>query len=158
MVEPVEAPTDLMINGQKLTWSASKYVICYVVKKNGTTIAFVKADAEELAYEDSNMQDGDVYTVQGVSEYGMLSALSTSVEAGVSGIKAADASACIAYRSGDEIVIKNISAPAMVNVYSLTGAVIMQKRVSEESLQIKVSQSCIIRIVSEKKTSVFKML
>ena len=34
MTESVEAPSGLKIEGKTLSWEASKYVICYVVKKN----------------------------------------------------------------------------------------------------------------------------
>lgn len=159
MTESVEAPANLKIEGKKLSWDASKYVICYVVKKNNSTISFIKADATKLSYIDDQMQSGDEYTVQGVSEYGMLSELSESVKADMSGVDmSSDVSDCIAYRNGDDIIIKNIPEQATIKVYSLTGAAIMQKIVSEEIINIRMSQACIIRVISEKKTSVFKML
>lgn len=158
MTESVEAPSGLKIEGKTLSWEASKYVICYVVKKNGSTIGFVKADAAELVYEDELMQSGDEYTVQGVSEYGMLSELSEVVKADVSGIETLDLPDYIAYRNGDEIVVRNIPESATVSAYSLTGTVLAREKVSEGTFRISTVQPCIIRIVSEKKTSVFKML
>ena len=159
MTEPVDAPVNLKIEGKKLVWDASKYVICYVVKRNGSTVGFVKADASELAYSDDQMQAGDEYTVQGVGECGLLSDLSESVKAGVSGVQTSNVSDCIAYRHGDEIVVKNVQKRAVVKVYSLAGAVIEQKTVStEETVNMRIMQPCIIHVVSEKKTSVFKML
>ena len=154
----VEAPSGLKIEGKTLSWEASKYVICYVVKKNGSTIGFVKADAAELVYEDELMQSGDEYTVQGVSEYGMLSELSEVVKADVSGIETLDLPDYIAYRNGDEIVVRNIPESATVSAYSLTGTVLAREKVSDGTFRISTVQPCIIRIVSEKKTSVFKML
>lgn len=156
--ESVEAPENLQIEGRKISWDVSKYVICYVVKKNGSSVAFVKADAAELAYTDEQMKTGDEYTVQGVSEYGMLSEPSVPVKADVSGVKKADISSCIVCRHGDEVIIKNIPERAIVKVCSLTGAVIMQKTVSEGAMSVRMAQPCIIRVISEKKTSVFKML
>ena len=158
MTESVEAPSGLKIEGKTLSWEASKYVICYVVKKNGSTIGFVKADAAELVYEDELMQSGDEYTVQGVSEYGMLSELSEVVKADVSGIETLDLPDYIAYRNGDEIVVRNIPESATVSAYSLTGTVLAREKVSDGTFRISTVQPCIIRIVSEKKTSVFKML
>lgn len=159
MTESVEAPSGLKIEGKNV--KLGSFEVCHLLcrKKEWIYDRFCKGRCQaELVYEDELMQSGDEYTVQGVSEYGMLSELSEVVKADVSGIETLDLPDYIAYRNGDEIVVRNIPESATVSAYSLTGTVLAREKVSEGTFRISTVQPCIIRIVSEKKTSVFKML
>ncbi|CAD0001948.1 pectinesterase family protein [Flavobacterium salmonis] len=76
VVEQVAAPTNLLnLGNNTLKWDDNQYAICYVVSRDGKVLA-ITTDA---AYEDISATAGGnyVYTVQSVSEYGGLSAIST---------------------------------------------------------------------------------
>lgn len=65
ITEECVAPT-VSISGNKLTWTAVPYAICYVVTKNNVVVGFTTDTSFD--YE----EDGS-YTVQSVNEYGGLS-------------------------------------------------------------------------------------
>lgn len=72
IVEKTETPI-LVAGDGEVTWQAIDYAICYVVTVNGKPVAF-PTDCKA-----TNLQKGDVVTVQAVSENGALSDMSQPV-------------------------------------------------------------------------------
>jgi len=75
IVEKTAAPV-LTSNGGEVSWEAVPYAICYVVTVNGKAVAFPTATAV------SGLNEGDVVTVQAVSENGALSEASAALTIG----------------------------------------------------------------------------
>jgi hypothetical protein len=75
VVEQIAAPANLLnLGNNTLKWDDNQYAICYVVSRDGKILA-ITTDA---AYVDTTATGANyVYTVQAVSEYGGLSAVST---------------------------------------------------------------------------------
>lgn len=71
MCEACDAPV-AGINGSTITWAPVPYAICYVVTKNGEVAGFTK----ETSF--SGAEDGAVYQVQAVNEFGGLSQKATA--------------------------------------------------------------------------------
>ncbi|MCI9846033.1 pectinesterase family protein [Flavobacterium pectinovorum] len=85
VVEQVAAPANLLnLGNNTLKWDNNQYAICYVVSRDGKVLA-ITSDA---SYVDSTATGGNhVYTVQAVSEYGGLSAVSTFGTLGLGTVK-----------------------------------------------------------------------
>ncbi|MFB9110058.1 pectinesterase family protein [Flavobacterium gyeonganense] len=75
VVEQISAPANLLnLGNNTFKWDDNQYAICYVISRDGKVLA-ITTDA---TYKDTTAIGGNhVYTVQAISEYGGLSAIST---------------------------------------------------------------------------------
>ncbi len=131
-------------DGKDIMWEKIGLAICYIVSKNGNAIAYTTD--HRFSIDDASA----AYTVRAVGEFGALSEMSkTLVPAGMEQVSS-HAQARI-YVQGGRIFVKDIEGKTDIQLYSLSGALLLQKEVfSDTSLPLPEERRCIIQITSDK--------
>lgn len=136
VVEQIAAPSNLLkLGNNTLKWDDNQYAICYVVSRDGKVLA-ITTDA---AYVDATAAGGNyIYTVQAVSEYGGLSAVSTFGTLGLGTIK--DEKQVSAYPVPTNNIV-NLTLPEGIGSVNYEVSSILGQKVKQGILAANTSRS-----------------
>ena len=124
-MEPAAAPTDLSYTAAtaKLSWTASKYAICYLVIDASDNIVAITTDTE---YE---INRSNSYRIQAVNEYGSLGGTTEAIDAVYAKPYTLTVSAA---KAATLMLPYNATIPEGVKAYTLTAEAGADKAVAEE--------------------------
>ena len=74
-MEKVDKPDDLVLDGEQLSWKASRYAICYLVFCDDEMIGMTK---DTFFNVPASGKDASAYQVKAANEYGSLSEPATA--------------------------------------------------------------------------------
>jgi pectinesterase len=120
MTASLEAPTGLLIESDRLSWTAVDEARGYVIYRNGSAIGF--SSTPSFTDTISGKLAVNTYVVRAVSAHGNLSAPSPLISTDPSGLLAKTAGS--AFMLDKECLITSI--PSAIQVYSLTGVLLRQ--------------------------------
>lgn len=128
--EPVSAPSNLSVSSTTLSWTASKYTICYVVFRDTSVIGFTTS----TNYTDATAAVGKTYSyyVKAANEYGSISASSDTVTVKITttDVKAVNSETLQVYTYNSTLYINNIISGSEVTIYSVSGNIVFKQKVN----------------------------
>ncbi|WP_243349323.1 pectinesterase family protein [Parabacteroides sp. FAFU027] len=147
IIEPTNAPSNVIVtSGGAISWNATDYAICYVVKKNNKVIGFTK----NASFTDAAYTSGATYKVTAVAESGALSSESIAVFSGVpTQIISANTSPVNAYFENNNLVVTGLEPGSTVSVYSFVGTLLAKQTATSNLSTFNSMPSCIVKVSSK---------
>lgn len=151
LTEATNNPANLAINGSTISWDATPYAICYAVSKNDVTIGFTTS----TSYTDASYSASATYKVVAVAESGALSAVS-SISGLATGLNDAT-NKLIATKTGNVVTLNNVPLNAGIQIYSLSGMLLVNAKSTQTSYSAKVAVPCVVKVVTDKQLTLVKL-
>lgn len=151
--EATDAPNNVILSGNTLTWTANDYAICYVITKNNKVLGFTSS----TSYTDAAFVAGSVYKVTAVAESGALSpAITATLATAVDNIEDVFTPYCTV--NDNTIRVYNVKPGTELELYSITGALIARKMAVNTISSFKYAGPSLVRISSESGVRVIKVI
>ncbi len=154
--EQAETPV-ISINGTTISWTDNTYVLCWEICKDGKFVKFVASNSYEIP---TDAVIGTVYTVRAANAMGGLSKESNPVQFNNTSTSTIllKATKLKISQFDNYVVISNLPQNSTVNVYGLTGILLLIKENVSESVRIPVNQNLILQVKMQSGVEVFKIL
>ncbi|MDP4269150.1 MAG: pectinesterase family protein, partial [Bacteroidota bacterium] len=156
IIEPTSAPSNAIVTSAgAISWNATDYAICYVVKKNNKVIGFTK----NTSFTDAAYAEGATCTVTAVAESGALSPESIAVFSGIpTQTISANASLVKACFENNNLIVSELEPGSTVSVYSFVGTLLAKQITISNILTFSSMPSCIVKINSRSVNCCIKVL
>lgn len=118
-IEKVAKPAGLVLDGDRLSWKASEYAICYLVFCNNEMIGMTTGTSYSVAAD----QEPSAYQVKAANEYGSLSEAATASRGTGIHQEVADGRLQVVV-NGNEVTVSGLSAGVPVLLAGIDGCVI----------------------------------
>lgn len=150
--ETTDAPENVVLAGNTLSWKADNYAICYVIIKNNKVIGF----STSASYTDVNYTTDATYKVIAAAESGALSQATTAtVSTATENIRESVKPYYTIF--GNQVNVYNIIPGSYINMYSVTGAMLESKYVNNTSCSFLYNGPAILKIKSASGISILKL-
>lgn len=143
MIEPTDAPNNVKVSSSgDLSWDTMPYAICYMISKANKVIGFTSSTQYSLL-DHSNLAE---VKVSAVAESGTLSvATVASVVDGLNEVLIQEPKVSVL---AGQIVIDDLKKDDRVILYNLSGQMLTNYTASANSLQLRYTVPCIVKIMS----------
>ncbi|WP_455585361.1 pectinesterase family protein [Bacteroides sp.] len=119
-IEKVAKPANLVMDGNRLSWKASEYAICYLVFCDGEMIGMTTETSFSAPASD---KDASAYQVKAANEYGSLSEPATASKG--TGIRTEEVDNRLQVLiNGNELYVSGISAGVPVVLAGIDGCIV----------------------------------
>lgn len=119
-MEKVDKPDDLVLDGEQLSWKASRYAICYLVFCDDEMIGMTK---DTFFNVPASGKDASAYQVKAANEYGSLSEPATASKGTGVRNETVDNRLQVLI-NGNELSVLGVSAGVPVILASVDGCVV----------------------------------